>query len=172
MMPFYLLMLAGVAGGYYVGVGALKWFGGRDGSVVPILTALAGGGAAYLIALSIAPPLPEGDIVWAETVRQVFNQEELDTVLAEDPAKATLVDFYADWCPPCHAEAPGLNELAMAGERIVVVNVERSPTLADRYNVVSLPTALIFRNGREVHRASGFHSRRELQRLLSRHTGS
>ena len=171
-MPLYLLMLAGVAAGYYAGIAILKWTKRQEGSLIPIATAVAGGMAGYWVAMVFAPPVPAGDIVWAEPVRQVFNQEELDAVLAETPAKMTLVDFYADWCPPCHVEAPGLNEMALAGKRIVVVNVERSPTLAGRYDVTGLPTAIIFKGNEEVHRARGLHSKRALQKMLSTSAGS
>lgn len=171
-MPYFLLMLAGVAGGYYAGIAILERIKRPNDDLVPIITAVAGGVAGYCIALMFAPPIPTGDIVWAEPVHQVYNQEELDAVLAESSNELTLVDFYADYCGPCHQEAPSLNELAILGEQIVVVNVERSPTLADRYNVIGLPTVLIFKDGEEVHRAMGYHSKRALQRLLSAGLGS
>jgi len=172
MMPFYLFMLGGVAAGYYVGVAILKWREHQEGTILPIATAVAGGMVGYWLALSLAPPLPEGDIVWAAQVRQVFSQEELDSVLAEEPQESTLVDFYANYCAPCHVEAPSLNELAIAGHRIVVVNVERIPSLADRYDVTGLPTALVFRGDEEIHRVMGLHSKRALENLLSTGTGS
>lgn len=165
-------MLGGVAAGYYAGVAILKWKSNQEGNVLPIVTAVVGGMVGYWLALSMAPPLPEGDIVWAEPVRQVYSQEELDEVLAEETNQSTLVDFYADYCPPCHVEAPDLNELAIAGERIVVINVERTPSLADRHEITALPTALIFKGKKEIHRVRGLHSKREFQKLLSANTGS
>lgn len=171
-MPYFLLMLAGVAAGYYAGVAILKRTKKPDGDLVPIAMAVLGGMAGYWIALTLAPPIPAGDITWAEPVRQVYNQAELEAVLTEDANRLTLVDFYANYCPPCHREAPSLNELAILGERIVVVNVERSPSLADRYEVIGLPTVLIFKDGEEVHRAIGYHSKRALQKLLSAGLGS
>jgi len=172
MMPFYLLMLTGVAAGYYAGVGILKWRESQEGGLLPIATAVVGGMLGYWVALSIAPPIPTGDIVWAESVRQVLNQEELDTVLAENTENPTLIDFYADWCAPCHIEAPDLNEMADAGHRIVVVHVDRSPDLMERYDVSGLPTALIFLGDKEIHRAFGLHSKRALEKLMSASTGS
>ncbi len=171
-MQFYLMMLIGVALGYYLGVGILKWTQKEENNFLPIATAVAGGMVGYWVAISFAPPVPTGDIVWAEPVTQVYDQSELDAVLSEEPNQSILVDFYADWCAPCHVAAPGLNEMAMAGERIVVVNVERSPTLAARYDVSGLPTSLIFLGGKEVHRARGLHSKRALQKLLDANTGS
>ncbi len=171
-MPFFLLMLAGVAAGYYAGIAILERTKKAGGDLVPIATAVIGGMAGYWIALTFAPPIPTGDIVWAEPVRQVYDQAELDAVLAEDTNQLTLVDFYADYCPPCHQEAPSLNELAILGDRIVVVNVERSPSLADRYDIVGLPTVLIFKDGKEVHRAMGYHSKRALKNILSSGLGS
>lgn len=171
-MLFYLLMLAGVTAGYYAGVAALKWKDKQEGSLIPLATAVAGGMAGYWVAMSFAPPVPTGDIVWADPVRQVFNQAELDAVLAEAPGKKTMVDFYADWCQPCHIEAPRLNEMALAGKRIVVVNTQRSPALADRYDVKGLPTVLIFVGSKEIHRAEGLHSKRALKKMMSSGTGS
>jgi len=166
MMPFYLIMLTGVAAGYYGGIGLLKLLGKPDGAVTPVAGSIAGGIAAYLIAVTIAPPIPSGDIVWDEPVRQVFSQEELTAVLEEAPGEPTVVDFYADWCPPCRQEAPGLNELALAGHRIVVVDVDQVPSLADIHNVYGLPTTIIFVNAREVHREEGYVSKGALQKRL------
>ena len=171
-MPYFLLMLAGVAAGYYAGLALVERMRKPNNDVVPILTAITGGMAGYCIALMFAPAIPTGDIVWEEPVRQVYDQSELDAVLAENADRLTLVDFYANYCGPCHQEAPSLNELALQGEPIVVVNVERAPTLADRYNVIGLPTVLIFKDGQEVHRAMGYHSKRALQNLLSSGLGS
>ncbi len=165
-------MLAGVALGYYAGVGFLKWTEKQDGTLIPIATAVAGGMAGYWIALSIAPPPPTGDIVWVEPIQQVYDHAELEAVLAENAAAPTLVSFYADWCAPCHIEAPDLNEMAISGKHIVVVNVERSPSLAARYDVTGLPTAIVFRNGKEARRAHGLHSKRALEKMLAAEMGS
>jgi thioredoxin 1 len=158
-MTFFLIMLAGITGGY------LKWRQLSDDSLAPIATAVVGGMIGYWGALAVVPPVPD-DVVWSESIRQVASHDELNAVLAEDVPGATLVDFYADWCPPCRAEVPALNEIANEGGRVVVVNVDRSPQIAEWYSVSALPTAIVFKNGAEVKRTTGGKSKRALQKLL------
>jgi thioredoxin 1 len=79
-----------------------------------------------------------------------------------------LVDFYADWCGPCKALAPVLEELAeeTADAKIVKVNVDHSPELADRYGIESIPSLVVFRGGRSVQRHRGMADKASLRRLL------
>lgn len=80
-----------------------------------------------------------------------------------------LVDFYADWCGPCRALAPVLEQLAQEidGVRIVKVNVDQAPTLAAQYRVSAIPTMILFDQGRPVQRVTGLASQDELKRLLA-----
>lgn len=80
-----------------------------------------------------------------------------------------LVDFYADWCGPCRAVAPTLEELARDyADRLTVakVNVDEQPGLAARFNVRSIPTLLLFRKGAVVDRVVGALSKPALRRWL------
>lgn len=82
-----------------------------------------------------------------------------------------LVDFYADWCPPCRMLAPILDTLArrVDGEgRIVKVNVDHEPALARRYRINSIPTLIVFAGGREVDRIAGLASPEQLRQKLLR----
>jgi thioredoxin 1 len=75
-----------------------------------------------------------------------------ETVAGGD--KPVVVDFWAEWCGPCKAIAPILHELAdEVGDQVTIakVNVDDSPELAMRYNVMSIPTLLVFNRG-EVHK--------------------
>ncbi len=69
-----------------------------------------------------------------------------------------LVDFYADWCGPCVALSPVLDELAAEYEgrvRVGKVDVEANPEVANRYEVRSIPTLLFVKNGEVVERVTG-----------------
>ena len=79
-----------------------------------------------------------------------------------------LVDFYADWCGPCRMLAPLLEELAREEPeaRIVKVNVDHSPNLAAQYGIESIPTLIVFENGRPVRQQLGVASKSQLLSLL------
>jgi len=71
--------------------------------------------------------------------------------------KAVLVDFWAPWCGPCRVIAPSLEEIASEREdlRIVKLNVDDNPQTAARYNVMSIPTLLLFKHGQVAHQIIG-----------------
>ena len=68
-----------------------------------------------------------------------------------------LLDFYADWCGPCKMMSPIVDEIADERTDITVakVNVDESSELASRFGVVSIPTLIIFKNGKESNRIIG-----------------
>ena len=72
--------------------------------------------------------------------------------------KPVLVDFWAQWCPPCHMIAPVLDEIA--AERadslaVIKINADENPELARDYQVMSLPTLILFRDGHPVWSSVG-----------------
>ena len=90
-----------------------------------------------------------------------------DDVLASE--KPVIVDFWAEWCGPCHMVAPVLDEIARerADEvRLVKVNIDEEPSLAERYGVMSIPTIVLFKGGRPEAAAIGAQPKRALERAL------
>jgi len=80
-----------------------------------------------------------------------------------------LVDAWAAWCGPCRMIAPVIDELAseLAGRlRVVKLNVDESPATAARFGLQSIPTLLLFRDGREVDRIIGVPPKSEISRRL------
>jgi thioredoxin 1 len=81
-----------------------------------------------------------------------ITQQEFDAVLTERPTPMVL-DIWATWCGPCQYMAPLLEELSTAYEgliRFVKSDVDKNPDLAKRFNVMSIPTLLIFADGEVV----------------------
>ncbi len=90
--------------------------------------------------------------------------EEVQT--AETPV---FVDFYADWCGPCRAVAPTIEELAgeYAGRlKVVKVDVDAEPDLASRFGVMSIPLLGLFKDGKMVQRFTGVQSKATLKKAI------
>lgn len=87
-------------------------------------------------------------------------------------AKPTLVDFFATWCGPCKMQAPILEQVKnKVGDKatIIKIDTDKNQELAARYNVRSIPTLVIFKNGEPVWRASGLHQADILEAKLQEH---
>lgn len=79
-----------------------------------------------------------------------------------------LVDFYADWCGPCRMIAPLLEELAREEPtaQIVKVNVDHSPSVSAHFGIESIPTLIVFENGRPVRQQVGVANKAQLRSML------
>jgi thioredoxin 2 len=81
-----------------------------------------------------------------------------------------LVDFYADWCAPCRMVAPFVDEIARAniGKLLVAkVDTDRAPNVSARFGIRSIPTLILFQDGKEVERSVGFEPER-LKALIAK----
>ena len=85
-------------------------------------------------------------------------------------AKGTvLVDFWAPWCGPCRMQAPILDKLAKSGAvnaKIAKVNTDESPATAGNYSIQSIPTIIVFKDGKEAVRKVGVQSEEALREYL------
>lgn len=83
--------------------------------------------------------------------------------------KPVLIDFYASWCRPCQMQLPIVEALAKEVEGVAVVgkiNVDEQPEIANQFRVMSIPTLVVFKNGKIVEHALGVHSKEDLKRML------
>lgn len=85
-----------------------------------------------------------------------------------DGAKPILVDFWAAWCGPCKMLAPVLEELEKEANSYVIgkVNVDEEMSLASRFGIMSIPTLLLFHEGRPVAQAVGYQTKEQLKLWL------
>lgn len=82
-----------------------------------------------------------------------------------------LVDFFAEWCGPCKMAAPVIDELAEEyKDKLLVVkmDVDQTKATAGKYGIMSIPTMVIFKEGKEVERASGFGGKEGVVKLINK----
>jgi len=107
--------------------------------------------------------LGKGTNLTTAVTEQSFDQE----VLQSD--KPVIVDFWAEWCGPCHAVSPVLDRIIQEhrGElRLVKVNIDEQPALSQRYGVQSIPTMILFKNGEPAAAALGAQPKPALEKAL------
>lgn len=80
--------------------------------------------------------------------------------------KPVLVDFWATWCGPCRRQAPIVEELAEEGYAVGKIDVDEQPGLAQQYRIMSIPTLVVFKGGKEAERFVGLTSKDVLRNAL------
>ena len=101
---------------------------------------------------------------------EAITAETFDKVLA-DSAKPVLVDFWAEWCGPCKALGPKLEELAaeFTGKvKIVKVNVDENQQTPGKYGIRGIPAMLLFKGGAEVGQLVGNHPKDSIVEFLTK----
>ena len=94
---------------------------------------------------------------------ETFDQEVIQS------EKPVLVDFWAEWCGPCHAVAPVLDRIAAEHEtelKLVKVNIDTEHELQQRYGVASIPTMILFKDGAIAKKVVGAMPKRRLEAEL------
>jgi thioredoxin 1 len=99
----------------------------------------------------------------AETITEAtFDTEVLGS---EQPI---IVDFWAEWCGPCHAVAPVLDQIVAEREgiRLAKVNIDEEPALAERFGILSIPAIVLFEGGEPKAAALGAQPKKALEKAL------
>lgn len=100
-------------------------------------------------------------------MKNIKSIKEFDIILNQ--AKPVIIDFYAEWCPPCKAQLPILEKFEKSKGRdteIIKVDVDKHPEIAQRYGVRSIPTIVLSQGGETIYQKAGLHSDSELSKLV------
>ena len=108
----------------------------------------------------------------ADDVMTATDQGFEEEVLKSE--KPVLVDFWADWCVPCHMVSPVVEEIGREHKenlQVAKLNVDDNPATAQRYGVMSIPTLILFKGGEELARVVGARQKDFILREIGAHVG-
>ena len=103
----------------------------------------------------------------------ILSDGNFDSEIQKTEAGPILVDFWATWCGPCRVVAPILEQIAvdLKGKvRIGKLDVDQNPATASQFGIQSIPTLVLFKNGRVVDQMIGAQSREAIAGMIGRHT--
>ena len=102
-----------------------------------------------------------------------LSDSDFDRVIGDAPIPL-IVDFYADWCAPCKVMGPVIDELAHEHQAKILVakiDTDRNPAVSARFNIRSIPTLIVFEQGRELKRQTGALPRHQIEALVNLPSG-
>ena len=94
------------------------------------------------------------------------SKNNFDSIKAND--KPILLDFYADWCGPCRMVSPIIEEIAKENPQYLIgkVNIDKEPELAQKFNVLSIPTLTVIKDGKAISQSAGARPKNEILAML------
>ena len=101
----------------------------------------------------------------------ILNEDNFDDEIKQK-AGPILVDFWASWCAPCKLVAPSLEQLAedySGRAHVAKVDVDSNGDLANRFGIMSIPTLMVFKDGRVVDQLIGAAPKPQIQQLIEKH---
>jgi thioredoxin 1 len=108
----------------------------------------------------------------AENISSVTDNSFQAEVIEASQSQPVMVDFWADWCRPCHMLAPTVAEIAQdyAGRlKVVKLNVDENVNSAGRFNIRGIPTLLIFKGGQVAEQIVGAVPKDQISKVVDRH---
>jgi len=107
-----------------------------------------------------------------ETIPAVSDASFQNDVIEASKTQPVMVDFWADWCRPCHMLTPTVEEIAreQAGKvKVVKLNVDENMGVPGRFNIRGIPTLLVFKDGQVADQIVGVKPKTEIVKVLERH---
>ncbi len=94
------------------------------------------------------------------------SKNNFDSIKVND--KPILLDFYADWCGPCRMVSPIIEEIAKENPQYLIgkVNIDKEPELAQKFNVLSIPTLTVIKDGKVISQSAGARPKNEILAML------
>lgn len=101
----------------------------------------------------------------------VLNVSEQEFQNVINSTSKVVVDFYAPWCGPCKVIAPIIEEISneMENIKVVKINVDENPNVANQFGVMSIPTVMVFHNGVPVDKVVGAQSKESYKNMISKY---
>ena len=98
----------------------------------------------------------------------VINKDNFEELVIKSD-KVVLLDFYADWCGPCKMIAPTIHEIAEEHDEYVIgkVNVDDDPEIAQAFDIVSIPTLIVMKDGKVANTTVGVRTKAQILEILN-----